>query len=104
MQNLLGTLLAPGTAGDGVPYGEILPKRVGNGYDRSAVQSGTTTAPTAKRDQLSPPLRHCEAEGRGNLQHRVSIPIAPINIGYPKFSMLTYLSVYPTAAVEIATA
>ena len=42
-------------AGDGVPYGEILPKRVGNGYDRSAVQSGTITAPTAQRDQPPSP-------------------------------------------------
>ena len=47
--------------------------------------------------------RHCEAEGRGNLQHYASKPIAPINIVYPQFSMLTYLSAYPTAAVEIAT-
>ena len=37
-------------AGDGVPYGEILPNRVGNGYDRSAVRSATTTAPTAQRN------------------------------------------------------
>ena len=40
-------------AGDGVPYGEILPKRVGNGYDRSAVCTGTTSAPPAKRDQVT---------------------------------------------------
>ena len=46
---------------------------------------------------------HCEAEGRGNLQHYASKPIAPINIAYPKFSMLICLAACPTAAMEIAT-
>ena len=53
MQNLSGTLLAPGPAGDGVPYGEILPKRVGNGYDRSAVHAIDDCRTSAKRDQVT---------------------------------------------------
>ena len=80
-------------AGDGVPYGEILPKRVRDNH--------RTTGETGPGNQNH---RHCEPVGRGNLQHHLSSLIAPINIVYPELSMLTYLSVYPTAAMEIATA
>ena len=59
---------------------------------------------TGKTGPAIVPIRHCEPVGRGNLQHHLSSLIAPINIVYPELSILTYLSVYPTAAMEIATA
>ena len=49
------------------------------------------------------PHCHCEAVGRGNLQYHVSARMEPINIVYPRLSMLIYIPAHPTAAVEIAT-
>ena len=59
--------------------------------------------PSKQKDQ-PPTTTVIASRRRGNLQHHVFLPVAPINIVYPKYSMLTYISAHPTAAVEIATA
>ena len=46
---------------------------------------------------------HCEAEGRGNLQHRSWSTDAPINIEHSGFTMLIGCLQKETAVLEIPT-